>query len=187
MLVNVDALGAPVATARFMGGREFEIIASRSGASLPPLARSDLDWILTRRIFALPSFSAAGGPFAATPGRLIGANRLRVAQRVTLATLYVALMTDYLLERLGFEGEVIIDGPLAHNSLYGEILAALRPASTVCLAPNSVPAVVAALYLSGGHSSGAVHQTYTPVPQSLEAGALADYRTGWLEAINAAS
>ena len=43
------------------------------------------------------------------------------------ATLYLALMTDYLLEKLGAQADVIVDGPLAHNPVYGKIMAVLRP------------------------------------------------------------
>ncbi len=36
MLANVDALGVPTATARFMGGREYAAIAGEAGACRQP-------------------------------------------------------------------------------------------------------------------------------------------------------
>ena len=128
MLANVDAFGAPLCTARFMGGREYDAIAGSSEE--PQLAA--LESILQRHVMAVPSF-ARGGPFASSPGRLHHAGAVSSAERVALATLYCALMSELLLDYLGARGDIIVDGPLATNALYGPLLAALRPETTVLL------------------------------------------------------
>jgi sugar (pentulose or hexulose) kinase len=61
MLANVNALGEPVATARFMGGREYEAILAGPGDALPGIA--DLRAVIDKGAMALPSFASAGGPF----------------------------------------------------------------------------------------------------------------------------
>src|SRR5262249_55151401 len=114
MLANIDAFGSPVATARFMGGREYEAIAGESRLTLHPTVKS-LEDVLQKRATALPSFAGTGGPFVGLRGKLINAEHLDERQRGALATMYCALQTDFLLDLLGGPAPVIIDGPLAEN------------------------------------------------------------------------
>ncbi|EKM98555.1 FGGY-family carbohydrate kinase, partial [Acidocella sp. MX-AZ02] len=113
MLANVDALGVPTATARFMGGREYAAIA---GTETPPTL-AGLDEMLTAGAMALPGF-ALGGPFPGRAGRLLAADALSPPARAALASLYCALMADYILERLQGQGPVLVDGPFAANPLF---------------------------------------------------------------------
>ncbi|WP_077033938.1 hypothetical protein, partial [Pelomonas sp. KK5] len=86
-LVNVAIDGRPVATARFMGGREFEAICD--GAD-PALATAQaLAEVLRGGWMALPAFADGGGPFMGRRGSIVGGEppeRLRPA----LAALYCA-------------------------------------------------------------------------------------------------
>ena len=75
MLANVDARGEPVPTARFMGGREVELVAGaealrrrRHAPTSPPSSRAG--------VMALPSFVAGSGPFI---GRRADHGRCRAA------------------------------------------------------------------------------------------------------------
>jgi len=113
MLANVNAFGSPVATARYMGGREYEAIA-QSGDE--PTVDAVIE-VLSRGAIALPSFASAG-PFAGRPGRLEGVESLQGTGRAALATVYSALMTAVLIESLGTAGEIFVDGPLARNPLF---------------------------------------------------------------------
>ena len=62
MLADVDARGEPVPTARFMGGREVELVAGAD--ALPtPATRADAAAIVADGVMALPSFVAGSGPF----------------------------------------------------------------------------------------------------------------------------
>jgi sugar (pentulose or hexulose) kinase len=118
MLANVDAFGAPVATARFMGGREYEAIAGADARpNLPALMN-----VIARRAMAVPAF-ASGGPFAGRQGRILAAEGLSGSERASVATLYVTFMTELLIESLGAGGDVLVDGPLATNPFFGSILA----------------------------------------------------------------
>jgi L-fuculokinase len=126
MLANVDAFGVTTGTARFMGGREYEVIAQ--GAD-PPTA-DGLAEVLRERAFALPSF-AAGGPFPGITGRLVDAANLSSSGRAALASVYVALMSDLQMEMLDLRGDVLIDGPLAPNPLFGRLLATWRPGNRI--------------------------------------------------------
>lgn len=139
MLANVNAFGAPIATARYMGGREYEAIA-RGGAE--PTVDAVIE-VLARGAMALPSF-ASGGPYAGRAGAIEDAEDLSAAQRAALATLYSALMTAQLIESLGSAGEIFVDGPLARNPLFARLLAACVPAGTVRTYPEGGGTRVAA-------------------------------------------
>jgi len=152
MLANVNAFGAPVATARYMGGREYEAIA-QSGDE--PTVDSVIE-VLSLGAIALPSFASAG-PYAGRAGRLEGVEPLQGTQRAALATLYSAMMTTLLIESLGAAGEIFVDGPLARNPLFARLLAACVPVGTVRTYPE------------GGGTRVAVHLAGMP---SLAPGAL---------------
>jgi L-fuculokinase len=135
MLANIDACHDPVATARFMGGQEYEAIAGTSEVSKHPTPKS-LERVIQSGALALPSVSPAGEHLAGQEVRLINAEGLDEIERGALATLYCSLQTDLLLDWLGSSGVVIIDGPLATNPLYGSVLATLRPGSSVLLSDS---------------------------------------------------
>src|SRR5579883_3374020 len=61
-LANVDALGRPTATGRFMGGREYAVIAGGGGNP----DRAALERVIASGAIALPCFSGQGGPYATT-------------------------------------------------------------------------------------------------------------------------
>ena len=92
MLANVDAAGRPVASMRFMGGREFAHIA---GPEFEPCTREDLDRMISQATMALPSFAESGGPFSGQKGEVVGPAPRNAAERYALATLYCVLMSDY--------------------------------------------------------------------------------------------
>lgn len=127
MLANVDALGRPVPCARFMGGREFALIAPDDA---PPDLALVLE-LLSAPVLALPTFTDHGGPYAGRFGRIAGEVPQVSGARATLASLYAALMTDDLLTRLDAKGPVIVDGQFGRNAVYAAALARLREGQTV--------------------------------------------------------
>ena len=173
MLANVNVFGAPIATARYMGGREYEAIAR--GATEPTI--DALIEVLARGSLALPSFASAG-PYVGRPGTLEGVDGLNDAQRAALATLYSALMTAQLIESLGTAGEIFVDGPLARNPLFASLLGGVVPGGTVRTYPEGGGTRVAA-HLAGLPSPGpGVLQNVPPlrIPGLLEYQALWRHR-----------
>ena len=69
MLANVDVRGEPVPTARFMGGREYAVLAGDTPADAD---EADVAAIIASGVLALPAFSDQGGPFAARKGVIEG-------------------------------------------------------------------------------------------------------------------
>jgi sugar (pentulose or hexulose) kinase len=127
MLANVTVDGAPVATIRFMGGREYDAI---SGQARREVSEDILRRAIARDQMALPSF-AAGGPFAARAGRLVGPAPENASERAAIATLYVAMMMAESLDLVSSSGEIILDGGLALNGALCATLAALRPGQSL--------------------------------------------------------
>lgn len=131
-LGNVDALGNLIAGARFMGGREFDVIKGDTADEAEPPAER-LAALAANPCFALPAFSDQGGPFAGQRGRFVDSagNDAIPWRRATLAAVYCALMTDLMLDLLKSRGPILVEGPFAANDAYVAALATLRPGSSV--------------------------------------------------------
>jgi sugar (pentulose or hexulose) kinase len=171
MLASADAFGTPVPTARFMGGREYDVIAS-SKADPDPRA---LAAVLQRQAMAVPAF-ASGGPFSGHPGKLVHAEHLDEPQRAAVATAYTTLMIDLLLDSLGAQGDTIVDGPLSANPLFAGLLATLRPASRILAAPARTSCGRAACYLAGIERPATQVAIASP---PLQATGIEAYRAVW--------
>jgi sugar (pentulose or hexulose) kinase len=121
-LINVNALGQPVPSARFMGGREYEIL-SAEGLAAPTAA--DRAAVLGG-VQLLPAVEPGSGPFRGRQARWTH-QPATAGQRALALSWYLALMTDTCLRLTGAEGAVIVEGPFARNADYLAMLASLRP------------------------------------------------------------
>ncbi len=175
MLANVDALGRPTPSARFMAGREHAAIAQGDA----PASEAAAAAVLAAGAMALPAFSDQGGPWRRRAGRIEGAAPDAPGARSALAALYCALVTDDLLDRLGVAGRVAVDGPFAGNALYMAALAALRAPQSVAALAGGGSAQGAALLADWGAPRPAPDPAPTP-PSSLP---LAAYRARWRAAL----
>jgi sugar (pentulose or hexulose) kinase len=131
MLANVTVDHQPVATIRFMGGREYEVA---SGGWVKQVSVQAVEAVIAKQAFALPSF-AAGGPVQGYQGRFVGPD-VGGEERAAVALLYIALMTDLSLDLIGSQNEIVIDGGLVKTGLYASLLAALRLGQTVHTSTN---------------------------------------------------
>lgn len=121
-LANVDAFGRPVPTARFMGGREFDLLAP--GAVDP--GADAIARVIDGDVQALPSFTPGVGPFPQHEGSwTIDPATLGAAERTAAVSLYLALVTEACLGLCGLGHEIIVEGPLSRNALFGAALARL--------------------------------------------------------------
>ncbi len=168
-LVNVNALGQPVPSARFMGGREFELL--REGCTPP--APTDRAAVL-QGIMLLPSVEPGSGPFPGHQMRWI-APPATGGQRMLAVSWYLALMTQTCLGLIGARGPVIVEGPFARNPDYLDMLAALCPFGVEIATSATGTSTGAALLALG---SGAAPAT-SPVRSPDDAPALAAYAARW--------
>ncbi|RYH02663.1 carbohydrate kinase [Salipiger sp. IMCC34102] len=120
-LVNVNAKGDPVPSARFMGGREFELL--RPGTA-PAITQADRDEVLSG-LFIRPGTVPGTGPFPDHEGGFTKEPVTEGARMLALSW-YLALMTDTCLSLIGAQGPVIVEGPFARNDDYLAMLGALR-------------------------------------------------------------
>jgi sugar (pentulose or hexulose) kinase len=121
-LANVDAFGRAVPTARFMGGREFDQLAGV--VALPSAA--DIARVIAEDIRVQPSFTPGVGPFPDAAGCWTRVpETLTPGERTAAVSLYLALVTRACLDLCGLGREIIIEGPLARNALFGQALARL--------------------------------------------------------------
>jgi L-fuculokinase len=145
MLANVDVRGEPVPTARFMGGREFSVLAGDAPADAD---EANVAAIIASGVLALPAFSDQGGPFASRKGVIEGPAPTTPKARAALATLYSALMTAHMLRRLEAPGELIAEGGFTRSPAFAAVLARLMPGRRVVIAPMSAGAAAGAAMLA---------------------------------------
>jgi sugar (pentulose or hexulose) kinase len=177
-LANVDVDGRPVACARFMGGREYSRIVAGAAAN-PDIAA--VGRVIASNAFALPCFAGQGGPFAARQGEIRGC--VAPADLPALATLYLALMSDEMLTRLGAEtGDLIVEGSLAANLAYCQLLAALRSSQQVFVASDAAGTARGAALLAQWPPRDFRPPSLAPVRPSAIDG-LRDYRAAWTKAV----
>jgi sugar (pentulose or hexulose) kinase len=163
-LVNVDAFAKPVPSARFMGGREFELLT----AGITPVDRSAseaaLDRIVTDTILYLPNAVEGSGPYPGMKGRWVREPR-DDAERWVAASLYAAMMTARCLEIIGNAPTIIIEGPFATNTHFTSALAAITGSRVMVTDGNSPSgtALGAALLVT----RHAPHQSYHAVQPLL--------------------
>lgn len=175
VLVNVNALGQPVPSARFMGGREFEIIAAGQAG---PVAQGDVTAVLARQIMLLPAVVGDSGPFQGrtahwTPEEPAVGSGLRSAA----LGYYLALMTAQCLELVGHRGEVVVEGPFARNPQYCEMLAVAAQSPVLRMQGATGTSQGAALLACpvGRAGDGAAAQRCLPQNDA----SLADYARLW--------
>ncbi len=146
-LVNVDAFGQPVASARFMGGREIELLGDR--IDLPEdqhaMLRSLPD-VLGSGAMILPGFAPGCGPFPDNAGEWINKPEDLNQQRATIA-LYVALLADISLDLIGAKDRLLIEGRFAQCDLFVRALATLQPDMRVFAASEEADVSLGAVRL----------------------------------------
>jgi sugar (pentulose or hexulose) kinase len=150
-LVNVDLNGEPVPSARFMGGREIEVLVGADGRLAEP--KNDeagqvaaANAVIANGAMILPTFAAGAGPYGQCSGRWLSAP-VDPLQRWAAVCLYAALLTDTALDLIGSKDCLIVEGRFSASTLFVAALAALRPDTAVHAAPLSIDVSLGALTL----------------------------------------
>lgn len=174
-LINVDAYGRPVASARFMGGREFEMLGKEWPPADGDAVLAAVEEVLDRQIMLLPSFVAGSGPFADASGGWVNDDDVSPAGRQAAISLYLALMSATCLELIGADGPILVEGPFAANKAYIQALADICGRETVALAHSTGTSMGASLLAGhkGPADAGQRHQPCASTAMDL-------YRETWL-------
>ena len=154
-LVNVNAFGDPVPSARFMGGREFESLMEGKVAGC---SDADLSRVLDSGIMLLPSVNNRSGPFQGRKARWQGGEPQGDGEYSVAVSLYLALMTSVCLELAGADGPTFVEGPFFRNRIYLAMMQAAtgRPvsASGASASGTSVGAAMLAAGTNGQYANG---------------------------------
>jgi sugar (pentulose or hexulose) kinase len=175
-LMNVNAFGDPVASARFMGGREFAIICGGD----PPTPREDeVAAVLADGLMLTPSVDRGSGPFQGRQPQWLPAEPNDAGPRAAAASFYLAMMTATGLELCGADGPTIVEGPFGRNACFARMLASAtgRP---VEIADGSTGTSVGAALLCSGRSPLATRTGRRVIaPDAV----LARYAVAWRAAV----
>lgn len=142
-LINVNALGAPVPSVRFMGGREFELIQQNA----PAVATAqDVDDTLSQDIMLLPAVVPGCGPFPDHSMKWLPSEpELASGPREIALSFYLALVTAECLQITGSQGPIVVEGPFAKNQAYQDMLEAVTGQPLVISASATGTSIGAAL------------------------------------------
>lgn len=173
-LVNVDPDGKAVPSARFMGGRELELLEAR----IDRLGLDGLDAVLAGPCLIVPGQVPGCGPFPAAPGGWQGAPA-SPAERDAAAALYAALMSETMLSLVGSHGNVLVEGRFGRSELFTRALATLRGDLAVHTAAADADVSFGALrLLYPGLQPESGLRRAAPLPSDLT-----PYRTAWRQSI----
>jgi len=134
-LVNVDAYGRPVPSARFMGGREIEAlieIDTRRVDIKPdqPLLLAAVPAVLASGAMHMPTLAPGCGPYPDGQGGWVNHPDDWYERRAG-ACLYAALVADQALDLIGSDERLLVEGRFAEAEVFVRALAALRPKTQV--------------------------------------------------------
>ena len=147
-LMNVAANGQPVRSARFMGGRTFDLLTQNSHSEP---AVTDVEAVLSQGIMLLPSVVAGSGPFANRTPRWIGDEPpVGSGQRAAAIGFHLALMTQTCLDLIGAGGPSIIEGAFARNAAFASMLAAASGRDVITTLSETGTSLGAAMLISDG-------------------------------------
>lgn len=147
-LINVNALGNAVPSARFMGGREFELVTEGNPAQPTP---EDRQSVLDQSLMLEPAIVMESGPFSGKSGGWSKAPQTS-GERDYALSLYLALMTNHCLGLIGARDPIVVEGPFAKNGDYIDALALLR-GQPIQLSKSATGTSIGAAMLLGSYDS----------------------------------
>ncbi|EQB19300.1 FGGY-family carbohydrate kinase [Novosphingobium lindaniclasticum] len=141
-LVNVDAYGWPVPSARFMGGREIESVIQIDTRRVDirpdqPKLMEAVPGLLARGTMMMPTLAPGFGPFPDGKAEWVDKPEewagTWYARRAAIC-LYAAMVADTSLDLIGSKERLLIEGRFADAEVFVRALAALRPETEVYVA-----------------------------------------------------
>lgn len=130
-LVNVDAYGCPVPSARFMGGREIETVIEFDTRRVDikpdqPALLAAVPNVLGKGAMLLPTLAPGFGPYPTGAGNWIARPDDWYERRAAVC-LYAALVADTMFDLIGARDRLLVEGRFADAEVFVRALASLRP------------------------------------------------------------
>lgn len=134
-LVNVDAYGQSVPSARFMGGREIESVIGIDTRRVDirphqPALIAAVTGVIARGSMLLPTLAPGCGPFPQGQGEWLNEPEDWFDKRAAVC-LYAALVADVSLDLIGSSERLLVEGRFAEAEVFVRALATLRPDTAV--------------------------------------------------------
>lgn len=183
-LVNVDAYGAPVPSARFMGGREIEALIELDTRRVDikpdqPALLDAVPQVLASGAMHLPTLAPGCGPFPQGQGRWLNPPQDWFERRAATC-LYAALVADAALDLIGSRERLLVEGRFAEAEVFVRALASLRPDTAIYVANAHNDVSFGALRLIDPALAPAGHlRRIAPLGHDLAA-----YRARWRERVD---
>jgi len=184
-LVNIDAEGSPLVTARYMGGREFGLICERFNTDIATtFIDDDIKNIIDSNTLILPSFCQGTGPYPDKRGDIVFQNGALEINGKAAATVYSALMVTDILKNLNPESksDILVEGSFASNSVLCGLIASLNPDRKIRI-QNRGNGVTEGCFLIPHWHSG-FQQANNPEVTPYVSENLIEYAKRWSEALH---
>jgi sugar (pentulose or hexulose) kinase len=180
MTCNADVYGRPLGGALTMAGREFAAIRGDGAAHAESSVRI-LQQLIAQGTMAIPSFGQDDGlfPGSAGNGHIVGPLPKSDDERLTLAVLYAALVTNECLEALSSKGQVVLDGAFLREPLYASLVGALRPECQTAFNLDSSGVASGAALLATHGMPDKISLVTLKKPEQLHCPALPEYAKEW--------
>ncbi|SNS84786.1 FGGY-family carbohydrate kinase [Tropicimonas sediminicola] len=177
-LINVNALGQPVPSARFMGGREYELLMQ--GQHVTP-APEEIDTVLSRGAMLLPSVVSESGPFQGRRHEwTVPEDVLSSGERAAVISLYLAMMAETCLGMIGAAGPTLTEGPFARNRLFLDMLAVATGRPVLLPGGSATGTSIGAALLTRGPGATLSEKPGSHAPlEKKQAEALRAYAETW--------
>jgi sugar (pentulose or hexulose) kinase len=164
-LVNVNAFGEAVPSARFMGGREHDM--ALGGTYLEADDRHVVE-VLTNRTMLLPALVREAGPFVGMQACWHGEEPLPGSgQRSAAVGFYLALVTAHCLKLIGHGGGVVVEGPFGRNKPFLWMLEAASSSPVIPMSTATGTSLGAALLTGSGRITAAQHVNFPPCDEKI--------------------
>ena len=178
--MNVNALGDPVPSARFMGGREFDLLLAEGYRDSTD---ADVLRALDDAIMLLPAVVPHTGPFQGRTARWVPDEpEPGSGARSAAVGYYLALVTARCLTLIGHRGTILVEGPFARNGAYCDMLWAATGSAAAKAGSTTETSQGAVLLAAPGAISGLRYADYPP-PRARDA--MQRYARRWAEAFGA--
>ena len=134
-LVNVDACRQMIPSARFMGGREIELLTGIDARRIDikpdqPELLAALKPVVEDLSMMVPTLAPGTGPFPRGRGHWLSMAHDAMQRRAAVC-LYAALLADTSLNLIGARDCLLVEGRFAESDAFVRALATLRPDTAV--------------------------------------------------------
>ena len=180
-LVNVNAFGDPVPSARFMGGREFDLLMAGRKAEA---TAAEIAKVLDNSMMLLPSVENRSGPFQGRDASwTVEPEALSDGANFAVVSFYLALVTNICLDLCGADGPIIVEGPFSQNNAYLTMLAGAAGRPVIRSNSSATGTSIGTAMLAGKTWPG-TPETGSDVQISTPDKAVCDYANLWRDRLS---